>query len=358
MTVAEHDGIGSDATSGAGAAGEGSGSHGVLVTLLRIFCLTAVVLVIPFLINNYLIVWRGWPEGPVLLADLGWFGFKAPAAGEMGLEAAIQLCLYLGIILAVVAYALSTRKMRLSVDADRLSAVSAYIVRGAFWAVFLIGLADMTISMLRVEDFLPGVVGDDLATQLGRANFRGAVVHYPLIGLAYVIAFFTRSLGFIWLAVLIVGAEFLIVISRFVFSYEQAYMGDLVRFWYAALFLFASSYTLIHEGHVRVDIFYTRFSERGKAWTNLVGSLILGMPLCWIILTRGLWGRANVVNAPLLSFEVTQSGYGMYVKYFMASFLIVYAVSMLVQFGSYVLSSAAVLANEPHPDPEKHSDAL
>ena len=50
---------------------------------------------------------------------------------------------------------------------------------------------------------------------------------------------------------MVVLAEFAIVVSRFVFSYEQAYMGDLVRFWYAALFLFASAYALSHEGHVR-----------------------------------------------------------------------------------------------------------
>ena len=65
-----------------------------------------------------------------------------------------------------------------------------------------------------------------------------------------------KTLGFPWLALLIVVAELAIVITRFVFSYEQAFMGDLVRFWYAALFLFASAYTLYEEGHVRVDVFY------------------------------------------------------------------------------------------------------
>ena len=51
-----------------------------------------------------------------------------------------------------------------------------------------------------------------------------------------------------------------------------------MRFWYAALFLFASSYALINEGHVRVDVLYTGFSERKKAWTNTIGSSILGIP--------------------------------------------------------------------------------
>ena len=170
--------------------------------------------------------------------------------------------------------------------------------------------------------------------------------------LSLVIAYFSRSLGFTWLALLIVVAEAQIVLARFVFSYEQAFMGDLVRFWYGALFLFASAYTLIEEGHVRVDIFYTGFSERGKAWTNCLGSVLLGMPLCWTILAMGLRGKSTSINGPLLNFEVSQSGYGLYIKYLFAAFLLVYAISMLIQFASYLLRNVAVLLHEPgyHPD--------
>jgi len=42
-------------------------------------------------------------------------------------------------------------------------------------------------------------------------------------------------------------------------------MSDLVRFWYGGLFLFASYYTLMKEGHVRVDVLYTNFSGKNKA---------------------------------------------------------------------------------------------
>jgi len=131
-------------------------------------------------------------------------------------------------------------------------------------------------------------------------------------------------------------------------------MGDLVRFWYAALFLFASAYTLTEEGHVRVDVIYTSFSERGKAWANTIGCLFLGIPLCWVILSMGMAGKATVINSPLLSFETSQSGFGLYVKYLMAGFLAVFAVSMMIQFASYFLSAVADLRNEPGkaPPPE------
>ena len=59
-----------------------------------------------------------------------------------------------------------------------------------------------------------------------------------------------------------------------------------------SLFLFASSYALIHEGHVRVDILYTNFSEKGKAWSNLIGSLLLGIPIC---LTKNIIGLKKYI---------------------------------------------------------------
>jgi TRAP-type mannitol/chloroaromatic compound transport system permease small subunit len=232
------------------------------------------------------------------------------------------------------------------VDAQWMARLAAFLVRVAFWSTFLIGLADMAISFLRVEGLLLGLTGVELNAELGRPIFRGSYVHIPLIALSIVISLCSRSLGFIWLTLLVVFAEFQIVIWRFVFSYEQAFMGDLVRFWYAALFLFASAYTLIEEGHVRVDVFYARFSARGKAWTNTIGSLLLGLPLCWVILTQGMWVRGSSLNSPLLSFEISQSGYGMYVKYLMAGFLVVFSVTMIIQFSAYILSNSAVLRGQ------------
>lgn len=322
--------------------------------VLRAVALSIVSIALSFLLNNYLIFWRDWPGITAFFAHQGWFGFEPLRAP---LEAAdvtlgwLQLASYVVLVIFVVGFVLATRDRPLRADAARLSALASYIIRAAFWAVLMIGLIDSVISFLRVEGFLPALVGNDLATQLGQSRWRGTFVHYPLILVSLVIAYFVRALGFTWLALLVVVAEFQIVIVRFIFSYEQAFLGDLVRFWYAALFLFASAYTLIEEGHVRVDVLYTGFSERKKAWVNALGSLLLGIPLCWTILSLGMWSKATVINSPLLSFEVTQAGFGLFVKYLMAGFLAVYALSMMVQFASYFLSSVADLRGEPGGKP-------
>lgn len=307
-----------------------------------------------FVANNYLIYWRGWPGLQNLFAHNGWFGVE-PLRSALDSSAVtlgwLQTLTYLGSIAVIVVFVLRTRERSLQADSDALSTLTAYIIRAAFWAVVFVGLADSAISFLRVEGLLSQVVGEGLAVDLGRSSYRGSYVHYPLIGLALVVAYFSRTLGFTWLTLLIVAAEMQIVLSRFVFSYEQAFMSDLVRFWYGGLFLFASAHTLLAEGHVRVDILFTSFSARGKAWSNTVGTVVLGLPLCWVILIMGLRGKSSLINSPLLNFEVTQQGYGLYVKYFMAGFLVIYAISMLIQFSSYFLSNVAVLIDEKGAHP-------
>ena len=332
----------------AGSAGSAPASSRVL--LLRMAAWTVVASTLVFLLNDYLNFWQGWPGFISLLAKFGVWpddGSLVKAFDKQPVKAVIQALTYLVPAAGIIWYVNATRNKPLRADSKQMYAISAFVVRGAYWSVLLVGLADMFISFLRVEDLLPAVVGDQLTSDLGRSKFRGTYIHFPLIFLSYIIAYFTRTLGFIWLALLVVVAELQIVIARFVFSYEQAFMGDLVRFWYGALFLFASAYTLTEEGHVRVDVLYTGFSQKTKALVNAWGSALLGLSLCVVILAVGMWGKSNIINSPLQSFEVSQSGFGMYVKYLMALFLAVYAVSMMIQFAGYLLEAVADYRNDP-----------
>jgi TRAP-type mannitol/chloroaromatic compound transport system permease small subunit len=316
-----------------------SESESLTVVVCRAFAWCNVAALFAFVLNNYLDFWRDWPGA------MAAFGGAQPGTAVLAWG---QLALYVVGLGAAIAYVVSTRARPLRPDSGRIYAVTAYIVRAAFWAVLLIGIADMVVSFLRVEGFLPALFGDQVALDLGRSSFRGVWVHFPMIAIGIVIATFNRrGLGFHWLALLVVAAEMLIVISRFIFSYEQAFMADLVRFWYGALFLFASAYTLLEEGHVRVDVLYAGFSDRTKGIVNAIGSVVLGMSLCWVILIYGMGSGSTIINGPLLSFEVTQTGFGAYVKYWMAGFLGIFAITMLLQFSGYFLESVADFRGEP-----------
>lgn len=68
--------------------------------------------------------------------------------------------------------------------------------------------------------------------------------------------------------------------------------------WYlfSLIFLLGAAYVLKYDAHVRVDIFYTRLSARGKAWVNLFGSLFLLIPICIVVIFYSLPAVVNSWN--------------------------------------------------------------
>ena len=315
-----------------------------LPIIIRIFSYSILAITFIFLINNVLTVWFEWPGVKKLFSHYGLFGFKNlsnPLEGSLLTAAYIQLFFYFASILLAIFYVFRSIKQTLETDSEILTKFTAYIIRSSFWAVLIVGIADLIVSFMVVEKLVEPIFGETLKIKLVIPAFRITFVHFPLILISFVIGYFTRTVGFIWLAVLVVASEFFIVVSRFIFEYEQAFQGDLVRFWYSALYLFASAYALMHEGHVRVDVLYTGVSERKKAWTNSMGSLLLGIPLCLIVLFLGMGGKASIINGPVISFEITQQGSnGLYLLYLMAVYLAVFGVTMLIQFTSYFMGSS------------------
>ena len=62
--------------------------------------------------------------------------------------------------------------------------------------------------------------------------------------------------------------------------------------WYlfGAIILLTAGYTLKHNGHVRIDIIYGRWSARTQAWIDLLGALLFLLPLCGLMVWLALPG--------------------------------------------------------------------
>ena len=246
------------------------------------------------------------------------------------------------IFLFTVMVVLKNKSISLRKEAELLHVINVYLIRSCFWVIFLVGLVDITIAFFRVEKIFEVFFTKEFSSNFTRPIFVGTFIHIPLIIVGFIIGKFTKTLGFHWLSLLIVISELLIVIARFIFSYEQTFMGDLVRYWYAGLFLFASAYTLYEEGHVRVDIFYQGLQNKTKGLVNCVGSIVLGVSTSMTIIFIGFNGKQSIINSPILNFEITQQGsVGMFIKYHLAMFLGVFGITMLIQFISYFFESLA-----------------
>ena len=148
---------------------------------MRVFAWFMVAATFVYLINNWLMFWLDWP------------GMRSLVTGEFSALGLVQGLFYVAAAVLVILYVQSSG-LTLRQDSERMTGIATFLIRAAFWSVFLIGLADAIISFLRVEEMLGGLVGQETADSWNYNSSRAPDVHLPLAGLAIVIAAFTRSL--------------------------------------------------------------------------------------------------------------------------------------------------------------------
>jgi len=83
-----------------------------------------------------------------------------------------------------------------------------------------------------------------------------------------------------WITALLVLVVFTDVVMRYTLDISFVFTQELEWHIFGFIFLIGAGYTLLHEGHVRVDILYQRLSGKGKAWINLIGCIFFMAPGC------------------------------------------------------------------------------
>jgi TRAP-type mannitol/chloroaromatic compound transport system permease small subunit len=104
----------------------------------------------------------------------------------------------------------------------------------------------------------------------------------PLGFVRKAIAWFGK--GAAWLTLLMVLLTFTIVILRYGFNLGWIWLQESLTYLHVAVFTIVTTWALQTESHVRVDIFYTRMSPRGRALVDLLGTLLFLLPFCVFIL--------------------------------------------------------------------------
>jgi TRAP-type mannitol/chloroaromatic compound transport system permease small subunit len=89
-----------------------------------------------------------------------------------------------------------------------------------------------------------------------------------------------------WLTTILVVIIFIDVVRRYLFNSTAVWMLDLEWHLFAAVFLLGAAYTLGEDKHVRVDVFYNNFSDKKKAWINIIGTVFLLIPWALLIVTK------------------------------------------------------------------------
>lgn len=87
-----------------------------------------------------------------------------------------------------------------------------------------------------------------------------------------------------WVSLLLVLVVFVDVVMRYLFRTSFVFTQELEWHLFAFIFLIGAGYTLLHDGHVRVDIIYQRLGTRGRAWINLLGVIFFLIPGCYLVI--------------------------------------------------------------------------
>jgi len=142
-----------------------------------------------------------------------------------------------------------------------------------------------------------------------------------------------------WLSLAVVCITFTVVVLRYGFDSGWIWMQESVVYMYAWIFMLAAGYTLKHDGHVRVDIFYRQFDEHQKAWVNLLGSLFLLLPMFIFI----AWSSFDYVLASWRIGETSREAGGLDFVYILKTSLFLMPLLMLFQGMALILTSLKTL---------------
>lgn len=154
-----------------------------------------------------------------------------------------------------------------------------------------------------------------------------------------------------WLALGLVIVTATVVIQRYVFGFASTKLQETVIYMHALLFLLSAASTLLADGHVRVDIIYAKLSERGKAWTDLIGTYLALFPMALLI----LWVSTPYINASWRILERSRESDGLPLVFLLKTAIPLFAVLLILQGLASALRAALTISGKSAPG---HAAAL
>ncbi len=146
-----------------------------------------------------------------------------------------------------------------------------------------------------------------------------------------------------WFALAMVLLTALLVVGRYVFGLGSLKGQEAVIYLHAGLFLFAAGGTLLHDGHVRVDVVFGRLSLTQKTIVDLLGSLVFLIPVCLLIL---VFSHGYVAQAWKF-LEGSPEADGLHLVFLLKSAIPAFAVLVLLQASAQVLRAILQLTGHP-----------
>jgi len=158
---------------------------------------------------------------------------------------------------------------------------------------------------------------------------------------------FNEQLGKItaWLTTILMLLICFDVMQRYLFNTTSVAFIELEWHLFALIFLFAMGYSLKYDQHVRVDVFYTRFSRKNKAWVNLVGTILFLFPFCLV----GIYAAYKYTMVSFGYNEGSPNPSGLPARYLIKAAMMIGFFLLFLQGISLMFESILILIGQENP---------
>lgn len=158
----------------------------------------------------------------------------------------------------------------------------------------------------------------------------------------------TFGRGVSWLTLAMILVQTIVVVQRYVFGVSFIWMQESITYMHGLLFMLAAAFTLLHDGHVRVDIFYREASPRRKALVDFTGCYIFLFPVMFVVFVTA----TPDVMFSWSTFEGSTETSGIQGVFLLKTVILVFAALLLAQGFSLTAHSALVLTGREQDAPE------
>lgn len=130
-----------------------------------------------------------------------------------------------------------------------------------------------------------------------------------------------------WLNIFLILLICIDVLLRYFFNTTEKWIIELEWHLFAAIFLIGASFTYQEDKHVRVDLFYQKFSQKTKIWVNLAGNTIFLIPWCLIV----IYASFKYANVSLSYFEGSPDPNGLPARFIIKYVIAIGFLLLLIQ---------------------------
>ena len=156
--------------------------------------------------------------------------------------------------------------------------------------------------------------------------------------ISHTIDLFNEKIGILtsYLAIPLILITFFVAFMRYALDFGSIAIQEITIYLHALIFIVGASYTLKNNMHVRIDIFYNKFSNNLKKNINLFGTIFFLLPSCVLIFTTSF----NYVISSIMLLESSKEAGGLPILYVLKSYILLMVFSLFLQGISEIIKNS------------------